>query len=876
MAKDNISKEKESKDNKNNQKEDLSKNYNFKIDEPVLQQFWIDKGIYKFDSDDTEREIYSIDTPPPTISGNMHIGHTFSYAQEDFIARFQRMQGKNVFYPFGTDDNGLPTDKLVEKRNNVRSTQMNRTEYIKLCLQTLETIRPDFIKDWKNIGMSCDWDIYYSTINDHSRRLSQKSFIDLYKQGREYQKEAPTIWCPKCQTAIAQVELVDKEIASKFLDIIFKVETEDLVIATTRPEMLGSCVAVFAHPDDERYKKFIGKKARVPLFNHIVPILADERADPEKGTGIVMCCTFGDQTDIEWYKAHNLPLKMSIGKDGHMTDVAGRYKGLKIKEARAQIIDDLKDAGLLIKEKPISHTVNVHERCSTEIEILNSKQWFIKYLDIKEDFLKCGKEMTWYPQFMVHRYNNWIEGLQWDWCISRQRHFGVPFPVWYCKECGAVKVAEEDQLPVDPLVDKPKGKCGAKIKIKENDNKNNKTTEKKCSCKEFIPEKDVLDTWATSSLSPNLAVELMKGKPCYSKLYPMSLRPQAHDIITFWLFNTVVKSHLHYDRKPWENIMISGWALDPKGKKMSKSLGNVVEPRPVLEKYGADCLRFWAAGSKLGDDLPYQEKDLVTGKKMVNKLWNASKFAIMHLQDYGVNDSNKSKDSSEQAHPSQQVHLEKENLELIDKWLLSKLHKLIKLSTESFEKYEYSKAKLATEKFFWHTLCDNYLEIVKDRLYNPDKRGENGKHKRVSAQFTLYTAFLDVLKLMAPIMPHITEAAYHLYWKDKENEIESIHISRWPVYNENFIDELAEETGDKAVAIVGSVRKYKSEKSLSLKTELARLIIECDEKTRKELEFVEEDLLAVCKADKLDFESKGDIEASENIKIGVEIKEMKE
>ena len=380
-------KKKDKDSNNDNSQPELPKTYNFKTEEPKLQKQWIDKGTYKFDPDDTKREIYSIDTPPPTVSGKMHIGHSFSYAQEDFVARFQRMLGKNVFYPFGTDDNGLPTDKLVEKMNNVRSSKMDRTEYIKLCMETIERIKPEFIEDWKVLGMSCDWEIYYSTIDDHSRKLSQKSFIDLYKQGREYQKEAPTIWCPRCQTAIAQVELTDKEFSSKFVDIIFKVDDkknktdEDLVIATTRPEMLGSCVAVFAHPDDERYKKFIGKNARVPLYNHEVPILADKRADPEKGTGIVMCCTFGDQTDIEWYKAHNLPMKICIGKDGHMTDVAGMYKGLKIKEARARVIDDLKEAKLLIKEKPISHPVKVHERCGTEIEILNSKQWFIKYLD---------------------------------------------------------------------------------------------------------------------------------------------------------------------------------------------------------------------------------------------------------------------------------------------------------------------------------------------------------------------------------------------------------------------------------------------------------------------------------------------------------------
>ncbi|MBW2999443.1 valine--tRNA ligase, partial [Candidatus Woesearchaeota archaeon] len=523
---------------------ELPKIYDFKVEEPKWQRFWEEKAIYKFDPK-SKKEIYSVDTPPPTVSGKMHMGHAFSYAQQDFAVRFHRMLGKNVFYPFGTDDNGLATDRMIEKMKGVKSAEMDRKEYVKLCLETLEEIRPKYIADWKKIGMSCEWSIYYTTINEHCQRISQKSFIDLYKAGREYQKEAPTIWCPHCNTAIAQVELEDRELTSFFSDIVFKLEDgSDLIIATTRPELLASCVAVFFHPDDDRYKKLKGKKAKVPLFNHEVPILPDERADPEKGTGIVMCCTFGDQTDIEWYKAHNLPLIMSITGDGKMNEKAGKYKGMTIKEAREKIIEDLKKENLLVKEKKISHTVNVHERCGTEVEILNTKQWFIKYLDLKDTFLKAGKQMKWFPPHMRVRYDNWIKGLQWDWCISRQRHFGVPFPVWYCKKCEEVILAEKDQLPVDPLTDKPKKPC-------------------KCGSKDFVPEKDMLDTWATSSLTPQIAAELFIEKGLYDKLYPMNLRPQAHDIITFWLFNTVVKSQMHAKKNPWKDIMISGFALDP-------------------------------------------------------------------------------------------------------------------------------------------------------------------------------------------------------------------------------------------------------------------------------------------------------------------------
>jgi len=761
---------------------DIANNYNFEESEQKWQKYWEKNKIYKFNPK-SKAEIYSIDTPPPTVSGKMHIGHGFMYSQMDFVARFQRMIGKNVFYPFGTDDNGLPTERLIEKTKKVKAHYLGRDKFIKLCLETLEKeLRPKYIEDWKRIGISCDWDIFYTTIDKHCQKISQRSFIDLYKEGREYRKEAPTIWCPECRTAIAQVELEDKNLSSQFIDIVFRLEGEkELIIATTRPELLPACVAVFYHPDDKRYRKLKGKKARVPIFNHEVPILPDEKADPEKGTGIVMCCTFGDQTDMEWYFKHNLPLKTAFTEDGKLTDLCGKFKGMKIKEARTAITEELEVQGLLKDKKPIQHPVNVHERCGTEIEILHTKQWFIKYLDLKEEFLKAGKEMNWYPQHMINRYENWIKGLQWDWCISRQRFFGIPFPVWYCKKCDEVILANESQLPVDPLKDKPK--------IKECP---------KCGAKEFVPEEDVLDTWATSSLTPQIAASLVPKM--YNKLYPMNLRPQAHDIISFWLFNTVVKSNLHEKKKPWKDIMISGWALDPHGKKMSKSKGNVVEPQTVVEKYGADCLRFWAAGSKLGEDLSYQEKDLVTGKKFINKLWNASKFVSMHLQDY------KGKGSA---------------TEETDKWLLSKLNNLVKLSTDSFNSYEYSKVKQETEKFFWQTFCDNYLEIIKDRIYNPDKYK---KGARESAQFTLHTTLLTIIKLMAPIMPYITEELYQLYYKKQEKTV-SIHISEWPKFNKSLIDLEAEAAGDLVVYAVTEVRKAKTSQNLSLKAPVKKMTL---------------------------------------------------
>jgi len=807
---------------------EIPKKYNPQEAETKWSKYWEKEKIYAFDKK-SKAEIYSVDTPPPTVSGNVHIGHAFSYSQQDFVIRFHRMLGKNVFYPFGTDNNGVATERLIEKTRKVKARDMPREEFVKICLDELKkTLIPTYINDMKSLGLSCDFDIFYTTIDKHCQKISQRSFIELYEKGREYRKDAPVMWCPECETGISQVECVDKETPSTFNDIVFKVDEKELIIATTRPELLPACVAVFYHPDDERYKPLKGKLAKVPLFDLEVPIIPDERADPEKGTGIVMCCTFGDQTDMEWQKAHNLEIREAITTDGKMSELAEKYAGMTIKEARKAIINDMKKEGLLINQKPITHAINVHERCGTDIEYIKSKQWFIKYMDLKNDMLKWGEKLNWHPKHYVSRYNNWVEGLQWDWLISRQRYFGIPFPVWYCQACDEPIMAKKEDLPVDPLQDKPPvKKCP------------------KCGTSKFIPEKDVLDTWATSSLTPRLAIELMP-EALQKKMYPMSLRPQAHDIITFWLFNTVVKSNLHYKKNPFKDVMISGWLLDPKGKKMSKSKGNVIEPSKVIENYSADALRFMAAGTKLGEDLPYQEKDVVTGMKTITKLWNASKFAFMHLEDY------------KGAKPPKK-------LEFFDKWLLSKLNKIIKSSTDAFMKYEYSRTKLDVEKFFWQTLCDNYLEIVKDRLYNPDKRG---KETRESAQYALHTTLLSVIKMLAPIMPFITEEIYqHFFQKTEKNK--SIHISKWPAFDKKLVDDKIEEVGDALIEIIGAVRKEKTNNKKSLGSEIAKLTIECDKDLQKSMEKALDDIKAVTKAETVEF-GKAKIEATTEIKISVE------
>jgi valyl-tRNA synthetase len=763
----------------------------FKEIENKWKDFWERERIYKADL--TKDKIYSVDTPPPNVSGRMHIGHAFSYSQQDFVIRFMRMffsEKGSVFYPFGTDDNGLPTERFIEKTNDVKSREMGRTEFIKLCLKTLKKITPEHIQDFMDIGISPDWDAYYSTIDDNTRKISQKSFIDLYKQGEAYQENFPTMWCSECQTSIAQAELEDKEGSSLFSTLKFSCDKKDLLISTTRPEMLEACVAVFVHPEDERYKDLVGKKAKVPMFDFEVPIIADESADPEKGTGVLMVCSYGDRFDVDAINRHELEPKIILDREGKISQ--GDYKGLKVKEARKKILENLKEKGFIQEQKEINHVVNVHDKCGTPIEFIPTKQWFIKILDKKEKLIEQGNKVKWYPEFMHRRYDNWVNGLEWDWSISRNRHFGVPIPVWECEDCGEVILPSEEELPVDPL-----------------------ETEKNCfKCrKKAKPETMVLDTWATSSLTPQIASSLVNNKV---KL-PFSLRPQGHDIIRTWAFYTIVKAYLHEGKIPWEDIIISG-NVSLKGEKMSKSKGNVVNPLEVLENYGADAMRFWAAGAKLGSDLDYQEKDLITGKKLVNKLLNASRFVFMNLENY------KGEKPKE--------------LEPLDSLFLDKLNLLLKDCTENFKKYEYSKVKQELEQFFWNDFCDNYLEIVKKRVY----QGEG--EKKLSAQYTLYNSLLSLVKMFAPIMPFVTEEVYQNYFKNLEGD-KSIHISKWPEFKE--LKEEKEEK-DKWRLLLDLIAKVRQEKTKSQKSMKAEIVLTIKKGTYEDLKDYLEDLKNVTNA----------------------------
>ena len=776
----------------------MAKGYDFKETEPRIIQFWDDEKIYKFDSNDTIKSIFSFDTPPPTVSGTLHMGHAFGDAQQDFIARYKRMRGYNVLNPFGTDDNGLPTLRLVEKDKKIKASKISRKEFIDICLKAIkEEYVPQFLVDAKRLGTSCDWDLFYSTIDERSRRISQKSFIDLYKMGREYRIKTPALWCTTCQTTIAQVELEDKESQTTFNDITFMVEGKILTISTTRPELLPACVCIFVNPADKRYKNLIGKKAKVPLFDFEVPIMTSEKADPEKGSGAVMCCTFGDQTDMEWQKEYKLEIKEAISRYGKMTALSGKYEGLKIKEARKQIIEDLKEAKLLTAQKEITHDVNVHERCQTPIEFINSKQWFVKYLDIKDDMIKWGNEIKWHPGHMRHRYTNWVKGLKWDWCISRQIPFGIPFPVWYCEKCDEPIMADIKDLPIDPTEDSPPlSKCP------------------KCSHNKFIPETDIMNTWATSSLTPDIVKDLLKDTPVYDKIKdkPFSIRRNGHDIITFWDFNSIVKSQLHHNRNPWKELMINGWMLGKDSKKMSKSRNNGISPQKTIEEHGADALRYLCATAKLGDDIAFPEAELHKAKKLINKLYNASKFVFMNLKDY--------------------KNEEPKKLEIIDQEFLSHLDHTIKQVTNHFEKYNYSHAKELTERFFFSTFADDYIEIVKKRIYN-----ETGD-KKISAQYTLKKSLLIILKLFAPIIPFITEEIYQTYFKERK----SIHITKWPTYKEDS------EPSKLFQNFQETLSKIRQEKTTAQKSMNSEIILTLEKETIQNLTEALEDLKSVTAA----------------------------
>jgi len=757
----------------------LPKRYNPKTVEPQLQEFWQEAGVYHF-SPAAEGPVYSVDTPPPTVSGRLHLGHTYSYSHPDFLARFWRMRGYNVFYPMGFDDNGLPTERLVERELGITAAQVGREAFIQRCLEVGEQVAEQYRAVWQRLGLSIDWRYTYRTIDELSRRTSQLSFLDLYRQGLAYRQKAPTIWCPECNTAIAQAELDDLERESEFVTLAFgRTEGEILPIATTRPELLPACVAIFVHPDDGRFSELVGQQVTVPLFGQSVPVLTDPAADPEKGTGVVMCCTFGDVTDVNWWRQHQLPLIEAIGPGGRLGQAAGDFAGLPVAEARRQIKGALQAAGLLLARQAISQTVRVHERCDTAVEYTVTPQWFIRVLENKEQLLAAGEQINWHPPHMQARYRVWVENLHWDWCISRQRYYGVTFPVWYCDRCGAVQVADEDRLPIDPTEHEPRRPCA-------------------CGGTRFSPEEDVMDTWATSSLTPQIVGQWLADEGLYQQVFPMSLRPQAHEIIRTWAFYTIVKSHYHFGCLPWTDVAISGWGLAPAGAgKISKSRGGgPMSPAEIFEKYSADALRYWAASTGLGRDSIIDEEKIRAGSRLVTKLWNLARFSQRFLLDY-------------------RPPADTPPLTPADRWILSRLQGLITRTTAGMEGYDYATAKNEVESFFWKELADNYLEMAKLRLY------DETDPLRPGARFTLHCVLLGVIKLLAPFLPHVTERIYRGLFAG--GEADSIHRSAWPTADESLLDPAAERVGAMLVEVATAVRRYKSEHSLALSTELAQL-----------------------------------------------------
>ncbi len=809
----------------------LPKQYHHQETEKRWQKHWASAEVYTWDESKSRAENFVIDTPPPTVSGILHMGHIYSYTQADYVARFQRMHGKNVFYPMGFDDNGLPTERLVEKVKKIRAHQMSREDFIQECESVSEEARKEFRRLFESVALSVDWSQEYHTISAESRQISQLSFLDLYEKERVYRQLQPMLWDPVDQTAIAQAEVEDKERESHWNNITFRVEAtaESITIGTTRPELLPACVAVFYHPEDARYQHLQGQQALTPLCNVKVPILADESVQPDKGTGLVMCCTFGDETDIHWWKTHDLPAriildaygKLRLSEKSWLSDAAKStltsLEGLKIAAAREAIVPLLEEAGLLQTREPITHAVKCAERSGAPLEILPTQQWFIKILDQKAALKQRAAECNWHPQWMQTRMDQWIDGLSWDWCISRQRYFGVPFPVWYLSPVDKVDgnyinrsdteqilCADPSQLPVNPLVDIPGG-----YEVIDNGPQNIRYVQDQSGqIFQLRPEIDVMDTWATSSVSPQLSSRGISSAHTldpdrHATLFPADLRPQAHEIIRTWAFYTVVKAHLHEQTIPWKNLMVSGWCLAEDKQKMSKSKGNVVTPVDLIEEHGADVVRYWSSTSRLGADTAFSRDVLKIGKKLINKLWNASKFAAIHL------------DKVAQPHTAQKDCEAQIISYSADLWILSRLHHAIAKATESFQQFEYCVARIAVEDFFWNDFCDNYLEIVKARVYDPE--GQNPAGQR-SAAHTIYHCLEAVLRLFAPILPHITEELYSHIFPEQHQVYGSIHgQGTWPNAALYPINQGAENAGHAAVAILNEVRKAKAEANVSLK-----------------------------------------------------------
>ncbi|MBP5296413.1 MAG: valine--tRNA ligase [Bacteriovoracaceae bacterium] len=850
---------------------------NYQQMEQDWRAFWAQKKTYAWDATKSRQASFVVDTPPPTVSGSLHIGHVFSYTHTDTIVRFQRMMGKNIFYPMGWDDNGLPTERRVQnvfnikcnpalpydpnwhpvlpeegnadskqgsknKKDKTPALEVSRQNFLEACATLTALDEKAYQNLWQRLGLSVDWSLQYATIDDNCRKISQASFLDLVEKGRVYATFAPNMWDIDFQTAVAQAELEDRQVQGNFHDIRFQVEGGgDFIISTTRPELLASCIAVVAHPDDERYQPLFGKKAITPLFNVSVPILPANHADPEKGTGILMVCTFGDIMDVEFWKHSGLPIRQTIGRNGRMLDIkfgedpfpsndpaqAQKYydqiKGLTTKQAKQVMANCLKESGALVGDlKPTLQAVKYYEKGERPLEFIPTRQWYIKILDKKAELLAQGKKIKWHPDYMYTRYEHWVEGLNQDWCISRQRYFGVPFPVSYPVQANGEPdyehpiFAKKEQLPVDPMIHVPEG-------YKE---------EQRGVPGGFTADKDVMDTWATSSVSPQLTTHWPWDQDRHQKLFPMDVRPQSHEIIRTWAFYTIVKSLYHEGKVPWHHVCISGWILDPDRKKMSKSKGKTITPESFIDQYTADAVRYWAAKARPGVDTAFDEKQFKIGQKILNKLFNASKFVLQQI-DHLVEQEQGSAGGKNEGISLYQRPLDFTKITYpIDQAWLQIVSETINAATKAFQEFDYATALQVTEERFWN-FCDHYLELVKHRSYqDQDKAGQ------LSAALVLSWSLQQFLKLFAPFFPYLTEEIWH--WRFSTGE--SIHRSLWPKAWE--IKDLvpAQELFDTATTILAAMRGAKTSQQKNLRWPIEKMQICATAALQAVIKQVEDDL----------------------------------
>lgn len=777
------------------------------LDIPAMEErgrsLWEKNEVYKYDPH-AEKPVFSVDTPPPYVSAaHLHVGHAMSYTQAEIAIRFKRMRGHSIFYPMGFDDNGLPTERFVETTYKIDKSKISRSDFRKLCIDETSKGALEYEKLWRALGLSVDWGLRYSTIDERSRHTAQKSFIDLYKKGLLYRANQPVLWDTHFETSLAQADLDTVTRKGKMYDIQFaSPDGQPLVISTTRPELIPACVGLFVNPEDERYKALLGTKAVVPLFNYEVPILASEDVDKEFGTGLMMVCTFGDGEDVKKWKQHKLDTRVVITPCGHMNELAGEaYKGLKILAARKKILADLTAAGIVLGEHTVEQHVSVGERSETPVEFVMTPQWFINVLDHRERLLKRAEELKWFPEWMRVRLDQWIAGLKYDWNISRQRFYGVPFPVWHVVETGEIILADEKDLPVDPIEDAPPAKALRKYKGMT-----------------IVPETDVMDTWMTSSLTPLINANWAgrKGVVGGMDIYPMSLRVQAFEIIRTWLFYTLVKSEYHTDSLPWEHVMISGWGLDEQGKKVSKrnleqatdaNGFNRYNPYALIEKHGADAVRYWAASAQLGHDLRFQERDVKDGRKIVIKLWNVARMVFMNLAGFDA----------------ERDHVPFADRPAEDQWISHEFNQVKLDMTECLERYDYAKAKETLNKFFWMSYCDDYLELVKSRFAENSEWGEQDRH---AAQCTLHETLRGLLGVFAPFLPYVTEEIYQRASRFGE-ATPSLHVTSWPTSDPALKFERQPET-DLLRGVLYAVRKVRSEQKIGAGTVVKELVLDVD------------------------------------------------